>query len=174
MVFDGASLFDELPGLKQGVCRQNIVTSRRRPLEHHLAFGCRYSGPGYHCVTPKSNSPQVAVDTIEPVPLASVAVASRPAADPSESIGNDYPGRHILPLATAVNACAIVTSKVLDQTQCISGLQGVPYGYVDMGGWIRGQARYVMTRYADFNLLKFPDRDQALAKICDLTITAGQ
>jgi glutathione-independent formaldehyde dehydrogenase len=43
------------------------------------------------------------------------------------------------------------------------------YGYVDMGGWIGGQAEYVMVPYADFNLLKFPDRDVALAKIRDLT-----
>ncbi|WP_018152264.1 formaldehyde dehydrogenase, glutathione-independent [Leeia oryzae] len=46
---------------------------------------------------------------------------------------------------------------------------GGAYGYVDMGGWIGGQAEYVMVPYADFNLLKFPDRDQALAKITDLT-----
>jgi glutathione-independent formaldehyde dehydrogenase len=46
---------------------------------------------------------------------------------------------------------------------------GGAYGYVDMGGWIGGQAEYVMIPYADFNLLKFPDRDQALAKIRDLT-----
>jgi len=46
---------------------------------------------------------------------------------------------------------------------------GAAYGYVDMGGWVGGQANYVMVPYADFNLLKFPDRDQALAKIRDLT-----
>ncbi|MCX6047423.1 MAG: formaldehyde dehydrogenase, glutathione-independent, partial [Chloroflexi bacterium] len=33
-----------------------------------------------------------------------------------------------------------------------------------------GQAQYVMVPYADFNLLKFPDRDQALEKIKDLTL----
>jgi glutathione-independent formaldehyde dehydrogenase len=38
-----------------------------------------------------------------------------------------------------------------------------------MGGWIGGQAENVMVPYADFNLLKFPDRDQAMAKIRDLT-----
>ncbi|MEQ8849963.1 formaldehyde dehydrogenase, glutathione-independent [Botrimarina sp.] len=47
---------------------------------------------------------------------------------------------------------------------------GAAYGYVDMGGWIGGQARYVMVPYADWNLLKFPDRDAALAKIRDLTL----
>lgn len=47
---------------------------------------------------------------------------------------------------------------------------GGAYGYVDMGGWVGGQAHYVMVPYADFNLLKFPDRDQALAKIRDLTM----
>ena len=47
---------------------------------------------------------------------------------------------------------------------------GAAYGYVDMGGWIGGQAEYVMIPYADFNLLKFPDRQQALDKIKDLTL----
>ena len=110
---------------------------------------------------------------------------------------------------------------------------GAAYGYVDMGGWIGGQARskgfyankhhshsdpiattrqphgnptatprqphgnpivtthsnhtataprapsrarrglqaeYVMVPYADFNLLKFPDKDRAMEKIADLTL----
>jgi glutathione-independent formaldehyde dehydrogenase len=47
---------------------------------------------------------------------------------------------------------------------------GAAYGYVDMGGWIGGQADYVMVPFADFNLLKFPDRDQALEKILDLAM----
>jgi glutathione-independent formaldehyde dehydrogenase len=47
---------------------------------------------------------------------------------------------------------------------------GSAYGYVDMGGWVGGQAEYVLVPYADWNLLKFPDRDQALAKILDLTM----
>ena len=47
---------------------------------------------------------------------------------------------------------------------------GAAYGYVDMGGWVGGQADYVMVPYADFNLLKFPDNDQAMAKIRDLTL----
>ena len=50
------------------------------------------------------------------------------------------------------------------------GRPGAAYGYVDMGGWIGGQAEYVMIPFADFNLLKFPDRDQALEKIRDLTM----
>jgi len=47
---------------------------------------------------------------------------------------------------------------------------GGAYGYVDMGGWVGGQADYVMVPYADFNLLKFPDKAQAMAKIRDLTL----
>lgn len=47
---------------------------------------------------------------------------------------------------------------------------GAAYGYVDMGGWVGGQAEYVMVPYADFNLLKFPDKDQAMSKIKDLTL----
>jgi glutathione-independent formaldehyde dehydrogenase len=47
---------------------------------------------------------------------------------------------------------------------------GSAYGYVDMGGWVGGQADYVLVPYADWNLLRFPDRDQALEKILDLAM----
>ncbi|WP_285241184.1 formaldehyde dehydrogenase, glutathione-independent [Arthrobacter sp. G.S.26] len=47
---------------------------------------------------------------------------------------------------------------------------GSAYGYVDMGGWVGGQAEYVLVPYADWNLLRFPNRDQALEKIMDLTM----
>jgi glutathione-independent formaldehyde dehydrogenase len=47
---------------------------------------------------------------------------------------------------------------------------GSAYGYVDMGGWVGGQANYVLVPYADWNALKFPDRDQALEKILDLAM----
>jgi glutathione-independent formaldehyde dehydrogenase len=47
---------------------------------------------------------------------------------------------------------------------------GSAYGYVDMGGWVGGQAEYVMVPYADWNLLKFPDRDRAMEKILDLAM----
>jgi glutathione-independent formaldehyde dehydrogenase len=47
---------------------------------------------------------------------------------------------------------------------------GAAYGYVDMGGWPGGQAEYVMVPYADFNCLKFSDKDAAMEKIIDLTM----
>jgi glutathione-independent formaldehyde dehydrogenase len=47
---------------------------------------------------------------------------------------------------------------------------GSAYGYVDMGGWVGGQAEYVTVPYADWNLLKFPDKDRAMEKILDLTM----
>jgi glutathione-independent formaldehyde dehydrogenase len=47
---------------------------------------------------------------------------------------------------------------------------GSAYGYVDMGGWVGGQAEYVMVPYADWNLLKFADTEQAMEKILDLTM----
>ncbi len=50
------------------------------------------------------------------------------------------------------------------------GRAGGAYGYVDMGGWVGGQARYVLVPYADFNLLRFPDKAQAMEKIRDLTM----
>lgn len=47
---------------------------------------------------------------------------------------------------------------------------GSAYGYVDMGGWVGGQAKFVTVPYADWNLLRFPDPQQALEKILDLTM----
>ncbi|MFF0338530.1 formaldehyde dehydrogenase, glutathione-independent [Kribbella sp. NPDC004875] len=49
---------------------------------------------------------------------------------------------------------------------------GSAYGYVDMGGWVGGQAEYALVPYADWNLLKFPDKDKAMAKIRDLAMLA--
>jgi glutathione-independent formaldehyde dehydrogenase len=46
---------------------------------------------------------------------------------------------------------------------------GGAYGYVDMGGWVGGQAEYVMVPYADFNLLKLPDKARAMERILDVT-----
>ena len=43
------------------------------------------------------------------------------------------------------------------------------YGF-NLGGWQGGQAEYMMVPWADFALLKFPDKDQAMAKIRDLTL----
>ncbi|HEX6770548.1 MAG TPA: formaldehyde dehydrogenase, glutathione-independent [Acidobacteriaceae bacterium] len=56
---------------------------------------------------------------------------------------------------------------------CLNVNQAQPggaYGYVDMGGWVGGQANYVLVPYADFNLLKFPNKEQAMEKITDLTM----
>src|SRR3970282_1387245 len=39
-----------------------------------------------------------------------------------------------------------------------------------MGGWVGGQAEYVMVPYADFNLLQLPPREKSLPKIKDLTM----
>ncbi|MFL6129106.1 MAG: formaldehyde dehydrogenase, glutathione-independent, partial [Mycobacteriales bacterium] len=47
---------------------------------------------------------------------------------------------------------------------------GSAYGYVDMGGWVGGQAEYVLVPYADWNLLRFPDKDRAMEKILDLAM----
>src|SRR5271156_5331170 len=43
------------------------------------------------------------------------------------------------------------------------------YGF-NLGGWQGGQAEYMMVPYADFQLLKFPDKAHAMAKMKDLTL----
>lgn len=75
-----------------------------------------------------------------------------------------------VPFNVACGRCQ--TCKEQNTGVCLSvnpARAGGAYGYVDMGGWVGGQSEYVMVPYADFNLLKFPDRDQALAKMRDLT-----
>jgi glutathione-independent formaldehyde dehydrogenase len=44
------------------------------------------------------------------------------------------------------------------------------YGYVDMGGWPGGQAEYARVPHADWNCLKFPDKEQSKKKILDLAM----
>lgn len=75
-----------------------------------------------------------------------------------------------VPFNVACGRCR--TCKEQQTGVCLNvnpGRAGGAYGYVDMGGWIGGQAEYVMVPYADFNLLRFPDRAQAMEKIRDLT-----
>jgi len=43
------------------------------------------------------------------------------------------------------------------------------YGF-NLGGWKGGQSEYHMVPYADFNLLKFPDKDEAMQRIEALTL----
>jgi glutathione-independent formaldehyde dehydrogenase len=76
-----------------------------------------------------------------------------------------------VPFNVACGRCR--TCRGGDTGVCLTvneGRAGGAYGYVDMGGWIGGQARYVMVPYADFNLMKFPDKARAMAKIRDLTM----
>src|ERR1700709_1795305 len=75
-----------------------------------------------------------------------------------------------LPFNVACGRCR--TGREGDTGVCLhvnSDRAGGAFGYVDMGGWIGGQADYVMVPYADFNLLKFPDKAHAMEKIRDLT-----
>jgi len=76
-----------------------------------------------------------------------------------------------VPFNVACGRCRCCKSQ--DTGVCLTvnpSRAGGAYGYVDMGGWIGGQARYVMVPYADFNLLNFPDRERAMEKIRDLTM----
>ena len=43
------------------------------------------------------------------------------------------------------------------------------YGF-NLGDWQGGQAEYLFVPYADFQLLRFPDKDQAMEKILDLAL----
>jgi glutathione-independent formaldehyde dehydrogenase len=76
-----------------------------------------------------------------------------------------------VPFNVACGRC--ITCREQQTGVCLNvnpGRAGGAYGYVDMGGWVGGQAEYVMVPYADFNLIKFPDKQQAMSKIRDLTM----
>jgi glutathione-independent formaldehyde dehydrogenase len=76
-----------------------------------------------------------------------------------------------VPFNVACGRC--ITCREQQTGVCLNvnpGRAGGAYGYVDMGGWVGGQAEYVLVPYADFNLIKFPDKHQAMAKIKDLTM----
>src|SRR6266567_4238196 len=76
-----------------------------------------------------------------------------------------------VPFNVACGRC--VTCREQQTGVCLNvnpGRAGGAYGYVDMGGWVGGQAKFVMVPYADFNLIKFPDKAQAMSKIKDLTM----
>jgi glutathione-independent formaldehyde dehydrogenase len=78
-----------------------------------------------------------------------------------------------VPFNVACGRC--VNCKERKTNLCLNvnpGRPGGAYGYVDMGGWIGGQAEYVMVPYADFNLLKMPPLKQAMPKIKDLALLA--
>ncbi|ALZ82867.1 MULTISPECIES: formaldehyde dehydrogenase, glutathione-independent [Pseudomonas] len=75
-----------------------------------------------------------------------------------------------VPFNVACGRCR--TCKEQDTGVCLTvnpSRAGGAYGYVDMGGWVGGQAEYVLVPYADFNLLRLPNRDAAMEKIRDLT-----
>jgi glutathione-independent formaldehyde dehydrogenase len=75
-----------------------------------------------------------------------------------------------VPFNVACGRCR--TCKERDTGVCLTvnpGRAGGAYGYVDMGGWVGGQAEYVMVPYADFNLLKLPDKARAMERILDVT-----
>ncbi|WP_068083928.1 formaldehyde dehydrogenase, glutathione-independent [Novosphingobium rosa] len=76
-----------------------------------------------------------------------------------------------VPFNVACGRCRTCKSQDTGVCLTVNGSRaGGAYGYVDMGGWIGGQARYVMVPYADFNLLKIGDRDRAMERIRDITM----
>lgn len=78
-----------------------------------------------------------------------------------------------VPFNVACGRC--INCKKQDTHICLKVNKAQPggaYGYVDMGGWIGGQAEYVMVPYADFNLLVLPPLAQVGKKIFDLALLA--
>ena len=75
-----------------------------------------------------------------------------------------------VPFNVACGRCRNCVERRTDVCLNVNDHPGGAYGYVDMGGWRGGQAEFVMVPYADWNTLKYTDKDQALAKMLDLTM----
>lgn len=75
-----------------------------------------------------------------------------------------------VPFNVACGRCRNCVERRTDVCLNVNDHPGGAYGYVDMGGWRGGQAEFVMVPYADWNTLKYADKDQALAKMLDLTM----
>ncbi len=78
-----------------------------------------------------------------------------------------------VPFNVACGRC--IQCKKQNTNLCLNVNQdraGGAYGYVDMGGWVGGQAEYVMVPYADFNLLKLPPLSTIGSKIFDFALLA--
>ncbi len=114
-------------------------------------------------------------------------VRGRTTAPPGQSLGHEITGEVVetgrdvefitqgdicsVPFNIACGRCRMCKERKTGVCLNVNPARpGAAYGYVEMGGWVGGQAEYVMVPYADWNLLKFPDRDQALEKILDLTM----
>ncbi|MBS1892896.1 MAG: alcohol dehydrogenase catalytic domain-containing protein [Actinobacteria bacterium] len=52
------------------------------------------------------------------------------------------------------------------------GGYGAAFGYPGLGGWVGVQAEYALAPFADFNAMRFPDREQALDLLLDLAMLA--
>ena len=75
-----------------------------------------------------------------------------------------------VPFNVACGSCRNCRSGDTGICLTVNRWPGGAFGAADMGGWPGGQAGYVMCPYADFNLVKFPDKRLALEKIRDLCL----
>ncbi|MDT7684409.1 MAG: glutathione-independent formaldehyde dehydrogenase [Pseudonocardiales bacterium] len=75
-----------------------------------------------------------------------------------------------VPFNVACGRCRNCTERRTDVCLNVNDHPGGAYGYVDMGGWRGGQAEYVMVPYADWNTLRYEDKEQAMEKMLDLTM----
>ena len=76
-----------------------------------------------------------------------------------------------VPFNVACGRCRNCKEQATNICLTVNDLKpGGAYGYAEMGPWQGGQAEYVFVPYADFNLLKFPDREQAIEKLLDLSM----
>jgi glutathione-independent formaldehyde dehydrogenase len=90
-------------------------------------------------------------------------------------VGRDVEYREVgdlvsVPFNVACGRCRNCAERRTDVCLNVNDHPGGAYGYVDMGGWRGGQAEYVMVPYADWNTLRYTDRDQAMEKMLDLAM----
>ena len=132
-----------------------------RQLQHGVILkvvATNICGSDQHMVRGRTTAPRA-----RPSATRSPARSPRSAATSSSSRSGDLVS---VPFNIACGRCRNCKERNTGVCENVNPARaGAAYGYVDMGGWLGGQAEYVTVPYADWNLLKFPDRDQAMAKI---------
>lgn len=74
-----------------------------------------------------------------------------------------------VPFNVACGRCAPCKEQHTEVCQTVNpDGDGGAYGFVGTGDWQGGQAKYVLVPYADFNLLRIPNRERAMEKILDI------
>jgi glutathione-independent formaldehyde dehydrogenase len=156
--------------------RQSAVTGQSATIERNsqqsISFRRRSNIDGYHGL-PMPSPPilhyRMSIDGCFSAKTRLIEPRRFPMAAGNRAI--TFLGPHKMPFNVACCTCQNCKERHTDV--CLNANEELgfcgAYGF-NLGGWQGGQAEYMLVPWADFQLLKFPDKEQAMEKIRDLTL----